>query len=65
MMPKRLKTAFISFYEIYTRQLNKVHPCQGRGSAASLAGKRWREMTEEEKAPYFKLQEDDRLRFGK
>lgn len=62
--PKRPTNAYIIFFDMEKDRIRKEHEALGTtGDLSKTLTEVWRNMSEEEKKPYFKLYEDDRLRY--
>ena len=61
--PKRALSAFFYFAKDARPGIREVNPEWTVGECAKELGRRWSEMTEEAKAPYDKLSEDDKARY--
>jgi len=59
-LPKKPKTAYCIFNTEFTQQLRAKHPDLVVTEAFKLAGERWAQLSDNEKAPYAKLADQDR-----
>lgn len=67
MRPKKAMVAFMFLVKTMSKQVmaENKEECKSAAGAIKILGERWRNMTAEEKAPYVKMSEDDKLRHDK
>ena len=63
--PKRNKNGFMWFSGVKRVELVKKHPSDKIGDIAKKVGAMWRELSEQQKAPYEKMAADDKKRYTK
>ncbi|KAI8319539.1 hypothetical protein GQ54DRAFT_252021, partial [Martensiomyces pterosporus] len=61
--PKKPRNSFFYFRREYHKQTNANGARAKAKNISNAAGKTWKEMTEEEKAPYKKYAAEDTLRY--
>ena len=61
--PKKAKGAYNYFNAEFVKRERDANPDLATTEAFKLAGKRWGEMSDKEKAPYEKMAEEDKKRF--
>lgn len=63
--PKRAQSAFFYFANDERQKVRDLNPDLSVGDVAKELGRKWKEMTTEEKSPFEKMAEEDRLRYYK
>ena len=62
-MPKKALSAYLLYCNQRRPKVKEEHPGIVPREMISIMSKEWNSMTEEQKAPYLKMQEEDKLRF--
>jgi len=63
--PKRGLTAYMFFSKDFREKVRQENPKASFGEIGKLLGKKWKDMSEKEKAPYVKKAEEDKERYEK
>jgi hypothetical protein len=63
--PKRPRSAYIHFALERKKQLKEDQQDKKFDEIAEILAHQWDEMSDDEKAPYFQLEKDDKKRFEK
>ena len=63
--PKRAFNAYLFFVRDKRDELRRQNPDASIGQLTGMMGKKWKEMSEAEKAPYTKQSEEDKARYLK
>lgn len=64
-MPKKALSAYMFFNTSFVKQARDADPELKNADAFKLAGEKWKEMSEKEKAKFEKMAEDDKVRYEK
>lgn len=63
--PKKAKGAYNYFNSEFVKHERELNPDLATTEAFKLAGKKWADMNEKDKAPYTKMADEDKKRFEK